>query len=224
MANDATIIPFILSAEGGLSKAATDSASADPVPDGSGYHTNKGITWTTFKQYMSALGIPNITAAIQRFYAMSQSDWGYIFKAGYWDKIWGDQINSLGAAQVLVDWAWGAGPGAAVKALQKFLNTWLPANGKNISVTVDGGMGPQTLAALNTATAVNEKKFIADFSDYKKQWYLSLPNQSANYAGWTARLDALKAIALSNPVATGIIGTVVVLGSLLTFFFTERFI
>ena len=46
MADYRLIIPFIKSKEGGLSKETSDTASADKVPDGSGYHTNKGITWT----------------------------------------------------------------------------------------------------------------------------------------------------------------------------------
>jgi lysozyme family protein len=221
MALYTTIIPFILQQEGGLSKATTDAASADPLPDGSGYHTNKGITWTTFKMYLSALGISDMTTAIARFYAMSQSDWNYIFKTGYWDKILGDQINSQGAANTLVDWAWGSGPGTAVKKLQQFLNTWLPAhNAPSPNLTTDGGMGNLTLSALNAATRINEAQFISDFSDYKKSWYLSLPGESANYAGWAARLDDLKQFALSTTGKAVIGGLVLVIG-LVTFFFTN---
>lgn len=219
MANYTNIIPFILKAEGGLSKNKADSASSDPVPDGTGNHTNKGITWAVFKTFMPTLGIANVQDAIKRFYDMSQSDWGTIFKKGYWDFIKGDQINSQGAADTLVDWAWGAGPGTAVKKLQQFLNTWLPAHGApKPALAVDGGMGNATLSALNSATRINEKQFVADFSDYKKAWYLSLPNQSANYKGWASRLDNLKKFALSN-TGTAVIGSLIFAAAMLTFFF-----
>jgi lysozyme family protein len=42
MSNFQHLTPFILKSEGGLSKKPKDSASAHPVPDGSGYHTNIG--------------------------------------------------------------------------------------------------------------------------------------------------------------------------------------
>lgn len=219
MANYTNIIPFILKEEGGLSKSTSDTASKDPVPDGKGYHTNKGITWTVFKSFMSKLGISNIQEAINRFYAMSQNDWVTIFKTDYWDYIKGDQINSQGAADTLVDWAWGAGPGTAVKKLQQFLNKWLPEHGApNPALAVDGGVGNATLTALNSATRINEKQFVADFSDYKKAWYLSLPNQSANYKGWASRLDNLKKFALSN-TGTAVIGSLIFAAAMLTFFF-----
>ncbi len=82
MANYKNIIPFIQQQEGGLSKAITDTASAHPVPDGSGYHTNKGITWQTWS------GVFGTGAdSIQRFYNMSEEDWETIYKKYYWDSI-----------------------------------------------------------------------------------------------------------------------------------------
>ena len=38
-------LDYILKWEGGLSKHPRDSAARHPVPDGSGHHTNKGITF-----------------------------------------------------------------------------------------------------------------------------------------------------------------------------------
>src|ERR1700690_3252638 len=103
MADYTKIIPLILEVEGGLSKSKADAASADPVPDGSGYHTNKGITWTTFKQAAPACGF---IASPELFYSMPEYVWNAIFKNLYWDKISGDKINSQAIADTLVDWAW----------------------------------------------------------------------------------------------------------------------
>jgi hypothetical protein len=49
-------LDYILKWEGGLSKHPRDSAARHPLPDGSGYHTNKGITWRVFVPNM---GTPN---------------------------------------------------------------------------------------------------------------------------------------------------------------------
>ena len=218
MANYQNIIPFIKQAEGGLSKATSDAASSNPVPDGSGYHTNEGITWTTMQAAAGLLGITSTALLIQAFYQMTDATWDKIFKWMYWDKIMGDQINSQAAADTLVDWAWGAGPGQAIKKLQQFLtgsSGWLVDNGApDPQLSIDGGMGPATLQALNAATQINEAQFVSDFSDYKKQWYLSLPNQSANYAGWEARLDALYATVQGSIGTGGIVAGGILLAGL----------
>jgi len=49
-------------------------------------------------------------------------------------------------------------------------------------------MDNKTLGALNSA---DEKTFHETFSYYKQDWYLSLPGQQANYAGWKNRLGDL---------------------------------
>ena len=61
MADYTNIINFIKAKEGGLSSATTDTASRNPSNCGNGsngkpYHTNKGVTWSTFKSLSSKLG------------------------------------------------------------------------------------------------------------------------------------------------------------------------
>lgn len=179
MADYNDIVSFIKSWEGGLSKASTDSASSDAVPDGSGYHTNKGVTWTTWKRFASQLGYSALADSIRAFYLMSDRDWGLIFKSGYWDVMKGDQFNFQGLADSLADWCWLAGPVTAIVNLQRFCKV-------NVSGTVDDA----TLLFVNSIK--DREGFLSSFSDYKKNWFLSLPNQSANYKGWAARQDALK--------------------------------
>lgn len=175
MADYKNIIPFILEAEGGLSKSKADTASNDPVPDGSGHHTNKGITWTTFKNSAPKCGF---IASPELFYSMPDYVWEMIFKKRYWDKIMGDQLKFQSIADTWVDWAWGSGPGTAIYKMQEFL-----------SIPADHIMGPMTLLAVNGRE--DEKIFNDEFSAYKLKWYLSLPHQDANYKGWEARLTKL---------------------------------
>ncbi|MBS1489694.1 MAG: hypothetical protein JSS93_04140 [Bacteroidetes bacterium] len=206
MANYREIIPFLLRAEGGLSKAKTDKASVDPVPDGKGFHTNKGITWSTLKKFQPRLNVSQ-EKLIAIFYAMPQQVWEMVFKFGYWDAVKGDQIKSQAVADTLVDWAWASGSVTAIRKLQQFMQ--LPINGR---------MDTLTLQRLNSVS--NEADFVKSFSGFKKQWYLSLPNQSANYEGWAKRLDRLyesvKTKVKENStnialVATGVIATGILL-------------
>lgn len=183
MANYKLIIPFIKRVEGGLSKAKTDTASKNPVPDGSGYHTNKGITWSSFTGLAKSLGY---SATPELFYKMPDDVWSKIFKRGYWDAIRGDEITSQGMADTLVDWAWASGPGTAINKLREFYG--MP---KGFTMTND------LLKRVNKTTSSELKAF----SEYKKKWYLSLPGQTANYKGWANRLDELYKIVSSYSVS-----------------------
>lgn len=174
MADYKQITSFIRKWEGGLSKSKTDTASSYPVPDGSGNHTNKGITWKTFESLAPKLGYK---ATPQLFYAMPDDIWGKIFKQGYWDVIRGDEIKSQAIAETLIDFAWNAGPGRAVQQLQKYLG--LPVTFRMDNVT---------LLRINNA---NEQALHEGFSERKKAWYKGLKNQQANQAGWKKRLDDL---------------------------------
>lgn len=185
MADYKQVIPQIKKFEGGLSKAETDSARFYPVPDGSGFHTNKGVTWKTFESLAPYLGYE---ASAANFYRMPDAIWYKIFKKGYWDQIGGDKIKSQAIANTLADFAWGAGPGTAAKVVQRVLG-----------VTVDGVIGPKTIAAINTK---KEKELFDKLVEAKKTFYLTLPNQQANYTGWANRLEQEKKLNSALIVAT----------------------
>lgn len=174
MANYAELIPWIKKEEGGLSNAVTDYASAYPVPDGSGNHTNKGITWQTWSGYFGTS-----PGSIARFYAMSDADWAYIYKTGYWDRVQGDYIHNQKIANTLVDWAWGSGPVAAIMGLQTVLG----------NVAVDGAMTStgETVRAVNSSNADN---LYRNLIDYRRN-YIEAINQPANTQGWLNRLESL---------------------------------
>lgn len=149
MANFKTIIPLIKAKEGGLSKNPNDNAAKRPVPDGTGYHTNKGITWGTFVDNAKKYGYQPTT---NLFYRMPDNIWEAIYKGEYWDSVKADQINSAGVAFAMVDFAFNSGPGNAVTQMQQALN-------KNFGFKLkeDGAIGPITLNAINTT---NPKKLL----------------------------------------------------------------
>ena len=78
---------------------------------------------------------------------MTSDQWGKIMKKFFWDYAWGDQIQSQAIAEILTEIVWGSGPGGLkpnVILLQKYLKDrgYDPKG-------IDGGMGKDTVAALN---------------------------------------------------------------------------
>jgi lysozyme family protein len=219
MADYRLIIPFIKGKEGGLSKATSDTASAYKVPDGSGYHTNKGIQWIVWKSVNG-----DSKDSVKRFYAMSDSDWEKIFKNEYWDKIGGDKINSQRIADTLVHWAWGSGLATPSKAIQGIVGT-----------IQDGEIGDKTITAINNS---NEADTYAKIKQaHINHWTNLLKNPKyAMNKGWVTRLNdlfggymtSIKDVVSSgvttgvtkakkNPIITGIIVLTIIGGAFLIY-------
>lgn len=209
MANFQSLIPTLKKLEGGLSKNPNDSASSFPVPDGSGYHTNKGITYRTFVNSASKYGY---VATPKLFYEMPDNIWGAIFKGEYWDVIQGDKIKSTGVAYFICDWGFNAGPNTAVRQVQEVLNVTY-----KLGLKVDGVMGTNTLANTNavapaTMLQLLQAKRVAFYNNLVKQ----NPSQQTFLQGWIARSNQALAFAQQNLLPTA--------GSLLgaALFFLER--
>lgn len=180
MADYKVIVPLILRWEGGLSRATTDTASRNPSPctfnGQTGWHTNKGVTWSTFTSLASRLGYQ---ATCTNFQRMPDDIWGKIFKVGFWDAVGGDQIKSQAIANVAGDFAWGAGPFRAVQRLQMAVN-----NVSSNKITVDGKIGPRTISAVNSA---DQNRLFTEYARLKDEFYKGLPGQEANQRGWANR-------------------------------------
>ena len=175
MANYKNIIPWIKKWEGGLSKAQTDEARLNPVPDGSGYHTNKGITWNTWQSVFGSSA-----DSIKRFYQMSDADWQVIYKKYYWDAIGGDYINSQAIADILVNWAWGSWVYTPSVTIQSIVGT-----------SQDGIIGKKTIEAINKGNQqdIYEKLKNANIDFFDK--LSKNPKYAANRRGWFNRLNDL---------------------------------
>jgi lysozyme family protein len=183
MADYKNIISFIKLREGGLSSATTDTASRSPSNCGNGsngkpYHTNKGVTWTTFTSLASKLGY---SATCANFMKMPDDIWGKIYKYGYWNPMLGDEIKNQAVANVFVEMAWGSGVGGATTALKKFFTSNYNKSFANIGEMVkyvneleSDGKSSDLFEKLNT---------------YRKYYYKSL-GQPANLTGWLNRLNA----------------------------------
>jgi lysozyme family protein len=173
MASSNKIVPFILKWEGNLSKNIDDTAAANPVPDGSGYHTNKGVTWSAWSSVFGST-----EESIKRFYKMAQEDWNAIFKPLFWDKLQLSKINSQRIADILAGWAWAAGPSTPIKAVQKIVGT-----------TPDGIVGNKTITAINAA---NEQELFNALKAANIQYFQDLsskPKYATFKKGWADRLN-----------------------------------
>lgn len=206
VANPVGIIPLFLEKEGGLSRAGTDTASRNPSPcthEGkTGWHTNKGITWETFKAGASSLGY---SATCKNFLEMPASIWRKIFHKRYWEP-WGlDAVKSDVAAWVLVWWAWGSGLGGAAKSMSKYLGKQgvkLVKKPGTKEARVEIAQALDRLAAKK-----GEARLFNELREHRLAFYRSLSSAPANYKGWVNAYDKFSAFVAARgaapPAASG---------------------
>lgn len=180
MANHTHIIPFIRAWEGGLSRSQNDSAKKYPCPTPykgmSGWHTNKGITYQTWVSFFGK-------DKDDRFYAMSDSDWEYMYKKGYWDKVRGDEIQSQALANIAVSWVWGTGVYGGTKLLQTAM--------QQPTIYCTGYFGPITLKKINS---LDDKVWFDILCDERAAYFrrIGKGTQRANLTGWLNRLNRFR--------------------------------
>lgn len=165
MANAKKLIPFILRWEGGFANHPNDKGGA----------TNKGITIATFRQYYGK------ESTIDDLRNMSNEQWEYIFKAGYWDMLKANDIANQSIANICVDWAWCSGTRTAIKQVQRLLG-----------VADDGIVGNITLSAINKA---NSKKLFDKIKSARLAFVEAIvrrdPTQKVFLKGWRNRINSI---------------------------------
>lgn len=181
------LFPFIKKWEGGLSRALTDTASAYPCPDvydgKYGWHTNKGITWQTFKS-LAHLGY---SATSKNFFEMPDDIWVKIAKEGYWKPFNLDTINHLPRIQaVIFSWAWGSGLGGAEIRLARWQRDYFKVQDNNIT------KHEITENFKKYVTPANELKIFNALCDRRLEDFKKMSTWNANGKGWSRRLDAFR--------------------------------
>lgn len=179
MANYKVPIPFHQAWEGGLSRDKNDTASRNPAPwfykNYNDWHTNKGITFTTFISNASKIGYE---PSAENFFTMPNEIWGRIFKLIYWDGLKLDDVKSDAIASALSNWSWGSGVGGAMALLKKYLSL------KGYTVT----NASQAAQALNELSfKEGEEKIFRELIATREAFFKGL-NQPANLKGWLNRL------------------------------------
>ena len=188
MANVEKIVPFIIQFEAGVNPAgltgeklfekARKTGYAND-PDDLGGATMVGVTIATYKEYCRKKGYPVPT--IDRLRNMTYAQWLDILKTMFWDRWQADKIANQSVAEILVDWVWASGK-YGITIPQQVLG-----------VTVDGVVGPKTLAALNKQNPAQFfARIVAERKAYIDRICASRPVNNKYKRGWLNRLNAIK--------------------------------
>jgi lysozyme family protein len=143
-------------------------------PQDKGGPTNFGITLRTYAEFHE---IPESTVTAETIKNLSQDEAKEIYRAKYWTAACCDDLPS-GVNLMVFDFAVNAGVRTSIKILQEIAH-----------VTVDGSIGPITLAAVRTC---EPKDLITRFADLRLAYYRSLENFNVFGKGWTARTFAVR--------------------------------
>ena len=171
MANVNQLAPFILKWEGGFVNDPADLGGA----------TNMGVTIGAWKSCgYDKDGDGDIDVDDLRL--LTREDVvNRVLKPHYWDRWKADLITSQSVANILVDWVWASGA-HGIKIPQRLLG-----------VTVDGIVGPKTIAAVN---ARNPRELfdmikIARF-DFIEDICRKRPANNKFKRGWMNRINDLR--------------------------------
>ena len=164
MAKSEILKPFILSWEGGFAN----------IPGDRGGATNKGVTIAT---YRSVFGKER---TVEDLKTITDIEWLHIFNTLFWSRWKADQIQSQAIANLLVDWVWTSG-NYGIKIPQRVLG-----------VSIDGIVGPKTLAAINGYP--NQNELFAKLWHEREDFFSRIATgaQKKFLKGWLNRLNGIR--------------------------------
>ena len=144
-------------------------------PKDPGGETNLGVTKRVYEEHGCTKDMKELTV----------EDVAPIYKKGYWDKMKGDDLPN-GLDLCVFDFGVNAGPGRAAKFLQKMIGT-----------TVDGGIGPNTLAKVEEYVRENgEHETVKKYQEMRQKYYEQLSTFATFGRGWTRRVEETTKLAL----------------------------
>ncbi len=187
MADIEKIVPFIIQFEAGVNRAGLTGAQLFEKarktgyvndPDDLGGATMVGVTLATYTEYCRKKVYPRPT--IERLRGMTYTQWLDILKTMFWDRWKADEITNQSVAEILVDWVWTSGK-YGITIPQQVLG-----------VTVDGVVGPKTLAAVNRQNPAQFfARIVAERKAYIDRICASRPVNNKYKRGWLRRLNAI---------------------------------
>ena len=212
-------VKHILSFEGGLSKDPKDTA-VKYAPFVGAYHTNKGVTYATFKTLGPRLGISPIT--YEKFVKLTDQDVAkFIYE--FYRQVHGlDLPGTVGLS--VAEAAWGSGVKRAITQLQQALVNLgaMPAtNPKTKASNIDGNWGPTTLAAVKK---VKEKPLYDAFWKVRQAFIDKLkvtPGYTQYAKGWTRRYTSFLDNIKPDTVAIGT-GAILLLAGAAYYFLAKK--
>lgn len=145
-------------------------------PRDPGGMTNLGVTKKVWEAWIGKV------VGEKEMRALTPATVAPLYKKQYWDAVKGDELPA-GLDYLMFDFAVNAGPGRAIRTMQKALGT-----------KPDGVIGPRTIAALKAADPTD---LIAKFSMEKELFYKALPTFATFGKGWLRRVDEAKSHAVT---------------------------
>ena len=164
MADYKKLIPTVLKYEGGYAGNIDGKIC-----------TMKGVTLDIYRKYFGR------QKTCKDLKGISNAEWEYIFKEGFWDRWKADDINNQSIANLLVDWCWTSGI-YGIKYPQRILG-----------VKDDGIVGDKTIAAINNYP--NKKELFDKLWNRRKKHFEDIAkthNRAKFLNGWLRRLSAFK--------------------------------
>ena len=144
-------------------------------PKDPGGETNLGVTKRVYQEHGGTKDMKDLVV----------EDVAPIYKKGYWDRMKGDDLPG-GLDLCVFDFGVNAGPGRAAKFLQKMIGT-----------TVDGGIGPNTLAKVEEYVRENgEHETVKKYQEMRQKYYEQLSTFDTFGKGWTRRVEETTKLAL----------------------------
>ena len=144
-------------------------------PKDPGGETNLGVTKRVYQEHGGTKDMKDLLV----------EDVAPIYKKGYWDKMKGDDLPG-GLDLCVYDFGVNAGPGRAAKFLQQMIGT-----------TVDGGIGPNTLAKVEEYVRENgEAESVEKYQSMRQKYYEQLSTFATFGKGWTRRVEETTKLAL----------------------------
>ncbi len=144
-------------------------------PKDPGGETNLGVTKRVYQEHGGTKDMKDLVV----------EDVAPIYKKGYWDRMKGDDLPG-GLDLCVFDFGVNAGPGRAAKFLQKMIGT-----------TVDGGIGPNTLAKVEEYIRENgEHESVKKYQEMRQKYYEQLSTFDTFGKGWTRRVEETTKLAL----------------------------
>ena len=156
------IVNFFIKWEGGYVNDKNDKGG--PI--------NRGITLSTFRAYFGNNKTSNDLKN------MSNTQWLYIFKQGFYDKIKCSEVKNENIQLIWCDWFWGSGSWG-IKKVQTI-----------VGVEDDGIVGEKTIEAINK---YNPKDLFNKIKASRIAFYYAIvknnPSQKKFLNGWLNRVN-----------------------------------
>jgi|TARA_B110000858_G_C17794611_1_gene471694 lysozyme family protein len=136
-------------------------------PKDPGGETNLGVTKRVYEEWGGTKDMKDLTF----------EDVAPIYRKNYWDRLKGDDLPK-GLDLCVFDFGVNAGTGRSAKYLQNLIGT-----------TADGGIGPNTLKAVNNyVDEVGLESAVKNFQEARQGYYERLKTFETFGRGWTRRV------------------------------------